>query len=543
MTHKRKTPLAGGADGKKSVEGRADKPIITCPPDNGNAPPEMDVNALAAEAVDMAEPEPPKQERTDGQDKKKRESQVDVLLRLARPAHFFRTPAGDLYATFPVEGHTETAPLVEKGGRFRRWLVKRFRTETGRGPSTSALTDVIRTLEAEAEFGEVCEVYHRVAEHEGALYIDLANDRWEVVKVTGEGWEIVTDPPVRFVRTRGMLPLPTPEAGGSIDLLGDFLNVKPGSREWMQIVGWLIGAYNPRGPYVHLSLYGEQGTAKSTAARVLRSLTDPNKVALRQPPKDLADLAVIARHNRVVAIDNLSYLPPWLSDGLAVMATGGGMATRQLYTNDQEAVLEMFQPAILTAITEVVTRGDLLDRLAVVVLDPIPEEDRREECVFWADFETARPLIFGAILDALVYAMRDRYAVKLDRLPRMADHVIWVEAAAPALGWERGQYAAVYTEAQQDAVAAQLEGNILATVLMDWADQNAKTSHVVMKTGDLLKALDAHRETLGIDKSKSWPGTPTKLTGDLRRLAPGLRQAGYNVWRIKSRRQWRIEVK
>ena len=544
MTDKRKTPLAGGAKSGTSTSGRADEQIIAQSHIQSNGNPNDDINddieALASEALDVSEPPP---EQASERDEKKRETQAEILLRLARPVQFFKTPAGDLYATFPVNGHTETAPIVEKGGRFRRWLIKRFLEETARGPSTSAITDAIRTLEAEAEFGEVRDVFHRVAEHNGVLYIDMANANWEALKVTDEGWEIITDPPVRFVRTRGMLPLPTPESGGNIEELADFLNVKPDSREWMQVIGWLIGAYNPRGPYVHLSLYGEQGTAKSTAARVLRSLTDPNKVELRQPPKDIEDLAVIARHNRIVAIDNMSYLPGWLSDGLAVMATGGGMATRQLYTNDQEAVLEMLQPAILTAITEVVTRGDLLDRLAVVTLDPISEKDRREERIFWESFEKARPRIFGAILDALVLAIRDRYIVKLDRLPRMADHVVFVEAAAPALGWKRGQYAAVYTEAQSDAVAAQLEGNTMATVLMDWADNKAKAMPVTLKTGDLLKALDKHREALGIDKPKSWPGTATKLTGDLRRLAPGLRQAGYDLVYLKSRRKWKIEVR
>ena len=51
----------------------------------------------------------------------------------------------------------------------------------------------------------------------------------------------------------------------------------------------------------------------------------------------------------------------------------------------------------------------------------------------------ARPVILGALLDAVSGALRNLDKVKLDRSPRMADLAKWITAAEPALGWEAGR--------------------------------------------------------------------------------------------------------
>jgi hypothetical protein len=56
----------------------------------------------------------------------------------------------------------------------------------------------------------------RVGEHDGRIYLDLANPAWEAVEIAPDGWRVVADPPVRFRRSKGMLALPTPERGGSL---------------------------------------------------------------------------------------------------------------------------------------------------------------------------------------------------------------------------------------------------------------------------------------------------------------------------------------
>jgi hypothetical protein len=60
-------------------------------------------------------------------------------------------------------------------------------------------------------------VHVRVAGHEERIYPDLADARWRAIEISAEGWRVVESPPVRFRRLAGMLEIPVPEAGGSIE--------------------------------------------------------------------------------------------------------------------------------------------------------------------------------------------------------------------------------------------------------------------------------------------------------------------------------------
>ena len=46
------------------------------------------------------------------------------------------------------------------------------------------------------------------------------------MEIDADGWRVIDTPPVRFRRSAGMLPLPAPVAGGSIEELRPFLNVR-----------------------------------------------------------------------------------------------------------------------------------------------------------------------------------------------------------------------------------------------------------------------------------------------------------------------------
>jgi hypothetical protein len=299
-------------------------------------------------------------------------SQATDLVALASEAELFHDPGGEAYATVAVEDHRETWPFKAKG--FRRWLARRFYAEHEKTPGSQAVQDALGVLEGKAMFdGPACSVFTRLAGHEGAIYLDLANDRWEAVEITAHGWRVVAEPPVKFRRTRGMLPLPHPLRGGSIDDLQAFLNVGvDDDAGWTLINSWLISTFRPHGPYPVLVLHGEQGSAKSTTSRVLRALIDPNTAALRAEPRDAHDLIIAATNGRVVSLDNLSHLPSWLSDAICRLATGGGFSTRELYTDSDEILFDAQRPVILNGIEELATRGDLLDHAIILYLPEIP---------------------------------------------------------------------------------------------------------------------------------------------------------------------------
>ena len=95
-------------------------------------------------------------------------------------------------------------------------------------------------------------------------------------------------------------------------------------------LSWLspgvLAALRPRGPYPLLAMSGEQGSAKTILSKLLRALVDPNVAPVRALPRDERELMIAANNGHLLAFDNLSGLPAWLSDALCRVASGGSFA-------------------------------------------------------------------------------------------------------------------------------------------------------------------------------------------------------------------------
>lgn len=452
-------------------------------------------------------------------------SQATRLVKLAADAELFHTPGMEGYATIPVGGHYETWPLKSKS--FRHWLRGQFYQDTQSAPNAQALHDAIGVLESIAIFdGAMLPVHIRVAECGSDLLLDLANERWETVRITPGGWEIIAAPPVKFRRSAGMLPLPTPIKDGTVETLRRFLNLAPDQEsDWILLVAWLLAALRPTGPYPILVLHGEQGSAKSSFSKVLRSILDPNVSPLRAEPSDVRDLMISASNSRCLAFDNLSRIEPWLSDGLCRLATGGGFSTRELYADSEEVLFDAHRPVILNGIEELATRADLLDRAIITYLPAIPEECRRADADLWQQFEVERPGILGALLTATSAALKNFNSVKLDRLPRMADFAKWATAAEPGLGWNKGSFIEAYDENRASANELALEGSSVVPPLRTLMALRTQWSGTAT---ELLKELESHIDD-SVKVQRSWPRDGRGLSGRLRRIAPNLRKVAISV--------------
>jgi len=454
------------------------------------------------------------------------QSQATIATNMAGEWELWHTPAKDSYATIPVGDHNETWHI--RSQTFKRFVAKQFYDETGKAMNSEALSATINLIEAKAMFeGEEHPIHIRVAEHEGNIYLDLCNASWQVVEITPSGWRVIDESPVRFRRSRGMLPLPTPEIGGQIDQLRGFLNVDDDT--WRLIVAWLVSTFRPRGPYPVLALFAEQGSGKSTTGRLLRELVDPNVAPLRAEPKDGRDLMIAANNSWCQAYDNLSHISPWLSDALCRLSTGGGFATRELYSDQDEIIFDSQRPVMLTSIEDVATRSDLLDRCLVVSLAAI-EGKRRSEADLFAAFEQVRPKIVGALLDAVATALRRLPSLKLAGMPRMADFALWASAAETAFGWETGTFMRAYQGNRESANDVALEACSIARPLLELLDENGSWSST---SSELLTALEA-KVTDQVKRQNSWPKNGRSMTGHIKRLSPNLRAAG---WRVEFHRE------
>jgi hypothetical protein len=449
-------------------------------------------------------------------------TQAEVLIGYATNAELFHAPDGGAYATVGVGGHRETCPL--KSVRFTRWLTRSFYRDEGRAPSAQALTDARATIAAMAVFdGPELPVFVRVAGGGDAVYLDLCNEHWEVAEVTSSGWRVMPGEatPVRFVRRENAASLPCPATGGSVEELRPLLNAR-GEEDFRLLVAWLSGTLNPDGPYPVLVLQGEQGSAKSTTVRVLRSVVDLAVEPLRAPPRDERDLAIAASGNWVPALDNLSGVRPWLSDALCRLATGGGFATRELYSDDREVIFSQKRPVILNGIDSLAVAGDLRDRSLVVELPPIPPDKKRTERAFYRELEAVRPRVLGALLDAASAALRNLDQVEIRELPRMADFAVWVAAAEGALPWRSGAFIEAYAGNRAEADETALDSDPVAVAVRDLMATREEWGG----TATELYSTIAELVDEDVRRSRAWPSAPNSLSNRMKRIAPSLRETG-----------------
>jgi hypothetical protein len=404
--------------------------------------------------------------------------------------------------------------------RFREWLRGCYFKHVGKGANSNAIRDAIETISAKAQFsGDKRRVFLRTAEADGKLYVDLTDDEWRVVEIDATGWCVLDNSPVMFVRRGAPAPLPAPVHGGSLKTLWPLINVSEKYRPL--VVGWLLAALRVSGPYPILLFQGEEGTAKSTVARMLRFLCDPSLVPLRAPTRDERDFLVGAVGNWCVCIDNVSDLQPWMSDALCRLSTGGGFAARTLYTDCDETAIQIQRPVILNGIDVGAVRGDLVSRVIAVPLSPIPEDRRPPEKELWAQFKEAAPLVFGVLLTALSQAVRDLSTVTLQSHPRMADFARLVVAAETALGFEAGEFMRAYNKNLKAGALTALEPSPVALALIAFMTNRQQWEGTAT---ELLKTI-APRTNEGLsDPPAGWPKTPRGMSAALTRLAPALRR-------------------
>jgi hypothetical protein len=204
---------------------------------------------------------------------------------------------------------------------------------------------------------------------------------------------------VRFWRPDSLRPLPYPVAGGSLTELRELLNVDEFA--WTLIITFLLFCFCPNKTYPVLVISAHRGSGKTVAAEMLKGLIDPGKAPLIKLQGDTHKLAVSASRRLLMVYDNVGHISADQSDDLCRIATGFGYSTRTLFGTDEETTFEFARPQIVTAIDSLVTRDDLADRVLMVQLGEITEQQRLPQAELTAKIEAARPRILGALLTAL----------------------------------------------------------------------------------------------------------------------------------------------
>lgn len=467
--------------------------------------------------------------REGGGDEAEHRHIADMLVDLVNTkAELFHDSSDNCYATFANKGHRECWKLESSG--FKNWLSYIFFLETRGAPSETALNTALGTLSGQAKYeGAERKVFRRVAKDGEALWIDLCDEEWKAIKVLAGCWKVVEDPPVMFVRSQTMNPLPIPSENGDLDPLWSLINIP--EEERILLLCWMLECYRVGTPYVVLELIGEQGSAKSKTQDILRDFVDPNQVNLRAKPKNRESLFVSAENSHLVSYENLSHLQPELQDAFCTLATGGGFADRTLYTNKEETIIEVKRPVVLNGISVLVTAQDLLDRTLHIDLPRILK--RKTEKEIEIELEENKERIFGGLLDLLAKALQILPSVKIDQedLPRMADFSYLGEAVYRASGKAEGAFLSDYGRNRSEGVHRTIDSSPVASKLIKFLE-GSWNKEFKGTIGALYEELNAENHP-----EEAWPKTARGFGSALRRLAPSLRTLGYEVELDEKRRK------
>lgn len=450
----------------------------------------------------------------------KKQSEIIVEAVYDAGAEFFNSPLGQSFMSVPgAKGGREHVPLDSMAASD--FLQKSYRKKTEKIATSAAIKEARDSLRSTARFDcSTHPTFIRVAGHEGKVYVDMGDETNAAVEISQRGWQIVDEPPVRFVRPAGTLSaLPIPESGFDPEELRSLLGLS--MPNYILMVAFTINVLNPEGPFFILQIQGEQGTGKSTLARMVKNMIDPNVADKLRLAKDERNLAIQAQGQWVLNYDNLSYISSDMSDMICTVATGGAISTRTLYTNSDQTTLVFKRPVILNGIGNFATRPDLMERSIPLYLRAIDLGDRKTDREMRTALDRIWPKFLGYIFDCLSFALANLDEVEPPRSIRMADAAHWLVAAEPATGFPEGAILDALEIVQRDLIVQNAVNDTLTVALMELLLKQSDHSFTG-RFGQLHDLLLGASERHG----KGLPASPSALSSKIERMKPGMRKIG-----------------
>lgn len=493
---------------------------------------------------------------TELEDKQEREDpNQPVAIKLIRLAEqrfqFGVTPSGEPFAYQEDKPH-----LIRmfRGGRrgLRAELAKAFLQTENRIANQSALADCLVVLEGIASEVSSEEVHLRVAEKDGAVYIDRGDVEGTVFQITRGRWTSQTTAPVKFHRTEltSELPLPTAHPDRAAGVMDLFSHLNIAEEDYRPVLAWLVACLiAPNIPHPVLALLAEQGTAKSTATKRLGQMVDPSPVQNRTAPRGEEQWVTAAAGSWVVGIDNASSISPWFSDALCRAVTGDGDVRRRLYSDGDLAIVQFRRCVILNGIEIGALRGDLADRLLAVNLREIPTDQRRPENELNEQWDKNYPQLFSALLSFSAEVHDLLPSIKLDSLPRMADFariLAAVDQVANTLELPGSSGLDRFLHRAEDLAQDSLESSEFVMGVLSVAEHEGIRA---MTSAEILAAVELYMRRTELTwqrPRRGWPTNAKSVTGYLKRNAPQMRKTGWEIFHDESRNKegtlkWTVE--
>lgn len=250
---------------------------------------------------------------------------AETIIELAQSApeiEFFHSEKGEAFASFEAAQARQTERI--RGSKFKTYLIEWYFEMTGKPAATDSINQAISVLEMLAlRKGDQRKLDLRVSKYEGSFYYDLAEPQGRAVQISPSEVLLIDKPPSLFYRTAGMSAQVKPDFDGKLSLFLNHIRLAFKS-DYLLFLVYIVSCFIPGIPHPILVLSGEKGAAKSTTARMIRSIVDPSAVSAMTMPSGIRDLALNLSNNYMPCYDNIDFISAEKSDMLCTASTGGG---------------------------------------------------------------------------------------------------------------------------------------------------------------------------------------------------------------------------
>lgn len=455
-------------------------------------------------------------------------SQANVLLESIfnrKDIVLFHDEQQDGFISLDIAGHQEAWSCKSKA--IKRWLSSEVYRTQKKAPGSEVIKSVLSVLEGKACFeGSEIRLKNRAAWFNGDLCYDLTNEKWQIIRMNKDDWEVVDNPPIIFKRYSHHKAQVAPTKNGDAKLFLKYVNLVNPEHRLLFLI-FLISCFVPDFPHVMLVVFGAQGASKSTLSKLARLIVDPSLIEVASFPHSQKELVQALAHHYFLFFDNVSYISEDQSDTLCKAITGGGHIKRELYSDDDDVIYNFMRCIGVNGINLVTTRPDLLERSLLLELERIEPAERKTEKELYESFKKDLPSILGGIFDTLVKAIRIHPTIKLDSHHRMADWSLWGSAIAEALGHTKEEFLNAYQNNIIRQTEMLLNDNVVATAIITFMEDKEEWRGTPTQ---LLKALSEHAMFSNIDtREKYWPKGANSLSRKINELNTPLKQMGYLV--------------
>lgn len=372
---------------------------------------------------------------------------------------------------------------------------------------------------------------------EGGIDHDLVDDEETIARtVPGRAYLITDGTTTLFYRAPRMLRRLWSKERGNFYLLFKYLEHLR-FQDRRLVAGWVLYTMaHPKGPgivFIHLILFGPQGSGKTVLAEMLIAIVSRSSVGVQPLPRNAVDLAIAASQGQLCAFDNIRSFPPWLSDLFCLMSTSGVITARELYTNARQSVISLHCAAILTTLHMAVTEPDLADRSLQVNVPSFDAANRRDPAVLMREFEEDLPSIYRGALELIAEILERLPHVTPANPQRVYRFSHWLAALEAVEGIPVGGYQKFYAESLGQMMLDGLHESSLNVAVLNFVDGLTARSW----SGTAAELLATLNRIMGRRASSGgdWPVNEIALSRRLRASVAAFRTQGIEIRFTKSR--------